>query len=262
MAKKKLSNLHKFFVVAGVLIVAQIVFVFIYAGDSSYETPKDAIQAQAKNLDPKKQITIALLDYKKRRGELPKSLQSLVPQYFDSIPLDPETKKPYTYSVEGKKFFIGEKKSSTVVGPDGSQPIQNALEVINADAINSRPPYDPAGKRDPFRPFDPEPAKGVDLDKAPLELYSLDDLRVTAVVEVDGEPAANIQVPTGGGYLIKKGTKLGQNQGEVIEILADRVIVLETSSDFSGDEKTRQRELVINRPATGSKQEIPVREKR
>lgn len=252
MAKKKLSNLHKFFIVAGVLIAAQVIFIFLYAGDQSVGSPKDAIQSQVKNVDPKKQISLAVLDYKKRRGELPKSLQSLVPQYFDSIPIDPETKKPFTYSVDGKKFFIGEKKSSSGPGIDGSQPIQNALEVINADAINARPPYNPEGKRDPFRPYDPEPAKGVALDKAPLELYSLDDLRVTAVVEVGGEPAANIQIPTGGGYLIKKGAKIGQNGGEVIEILSDRVIVLETSSDFSGEEKTRQRELVINRPGASN----------
>lgn len=253
MARKKLSNLNKFFIVAGILILAQIIFVFIYASDSSFDSPKEALKLQAKNLDPKKQISIAILDYKKRRGELPKNLQSLVPQYFDAIPIDPETKKPFTYIVEGKKFFIGEKKSTGIASQDGSQPIQNALEVINSDSVNARPPYNPEGKRDPFRPFDPEPAKGVDLDKAPLEMYSIDDLKVTAVVEVDGEPAANIQIPTGSGYLIKKGTKIGQNGGEVIEILADRVIVLETSSDFSGDEKTRKRELVISRSATNGR---------
>jgi Tfp pilus assembly protein PilP len=254
MAKKRLSNLHKFFIVAGVLIVAQVIFIFLYAGDQSGGSPKDAIKSQIKNSDPKKQISFAVLDYKKRNGELPKSLQSLVPKYFDSIPIDPETKKPFTYSVsvDGKKFFIGEKKSSSDLGIDGSQPIKNALEIINADAINARPPYNPEGKRDPFRPYDPEPAKGVSLDKAPLELYPLDDLKVTAIVEVGGEPAANIQIPTGSGYLIKKGAKIGQNGGEVIEILSDRVVVLETSKDFSGEEKTRQRELIINRSGTSN----------
>lgn len=250
MARKKLTRFHQIIIVSGILAIAQVGFLFLYAEPSTSLTAKDAIKGTDRPIASKKQIQIAINDYRSKNKKLPAKLEDLIPKYFDAIPLDPATKKPFEYKVQGTKFFIGGSSTDGGTGIASGSSIKEILSVINDEALKKRPPFNPEGKRDPFRPFDPNPSQGVDVDKDPLESYSLDSLRLTAVIETDGEPSANIEAPDGSGYIVKKGMKIGQNSGEVVEIKFDRVVVLEKSTDFAGQDRNRTVELVIR---TGAK---------
>jgi len=106
--------------------------------------------------------------------------------------------------------------------------------------------YDPSGKRDPFKPFDLAPQ--IDLTgREDLERYPLDQLRLTAVMRAGDEPSALIVNRAGHGYTVRKGTKVGINGGEIIEILEDKLLILETSEDFTGVTSTRTVELLLRR---------------
>lgn len=251
MARKKLTRFHQFLIVGGVLALAQLVFLYIYSEPSTTLTAKDAIKGKDAPIALKRQLQIAINDFRSKNKKLPSKLEDLIPKYFDSIPIDPATKKPFEYTVQGTKFFIGGSNSSDGGPALGSgTSIKEILSVINDEALKKRPPFDPEGKRDPFRPYDPNPSQGVDLEKQPLEAYSLDSLRLTAVIETGGEPSANIEAPDGSGYIVKKGMRIGQNQGEIVEIKFDRLVILEKSTDFAGQDRNRTVELVIR---TGAK---------
>jgi len=106
--------------------------------------------------------------------------------------------------------------------------------------------YDPSGKRDPFKPFDLAPQ--IDLTgREDLERYPIDQLRLTAVMRAGEEPTALIVNRAGHGYTVRKGTKVGINGGEIIEILEDKLLILETSGDFTGETSTRTVELLLRR---------------
>ncbi len=257
MARKKKKNLFKqFLIFSGVLCIAQIAFLAYYDSIQGPETVKEALTS-ADNLNLKKTVQIAINSYRSKNKELPKTLAALIPEYFEEIPIDPETKKPFTYRIEGKKYFLGDMGKAGTENPSGpivleGDALKNALTIINEDSIKSRPLFDPQGKRDPFRPYDPDPSKGIDQAREPLESYQIDDLRLTAVIETGGEPSASIETPDGAGYMVKKGMKIGMNGGTISEVQSDRIIVTESSTDFTGEEKSKAVEILIKGSGKGS----------
>ncbi len=102
--------------------------------------------------------------------------------------------------------------------------------------------YDPTGKRDPFRPFIRKEVavkpKGVVL--SPLQRYDLSQLKLVAIIVGSGEDRAMVEDSEGKGYIIKKGTYIGNKFGRVKEILSDRVIVVEKYRDYLGRVRTRE----------------------
>jgi len=93
--------------------------------------------------------------------------------------------------------------------------------------------YNPIGKPDPFKPFiDLE----IDLTKKlkpkalpinPLQRVSVDQFRVVGIGGDEISKIAMVQDFKGKFYPIFLGTYIGLNNGRVIQILADRVIVEE-----------------------------------
>ena len=88
--------------------------------------------------------------------------------------------------------------------------------------------YDPVGKRDPFKPA----LRAVkERRPGPLEAFDLDVLHLVAVVVGTSRPLAMVETPTGVQYVILVGTQIGRNQGRVIRITKDRVIIREKHYD-------------------------------
>lgn len=85
-------------------------------------------------------------------------------------------------------------------------------------------------KRNPFQPIAtpvPEPSQ---LKRPPLEQYPLSALKLTAIVtNMQGELFASVEVPSGVGFKVVRGTILGESRANVIEI-SPRGIVVEESS--------------------------------
>ena len=118
---------------------------------------------------------------------------------------------------------------------------QVEVEVKPEDAkVENTFVYDPSGKRDPFeallavrKPIVPD---AVPL--TPLQEYDLGQFRLIGAIIGKGEPRAMVEAPGGKPFMLKKGIKIGKNNGVVIEITKAQVVVEEKYYDFSGAVRT------------------------
>jgi type IV pilus assembly protein PilP len=112
--------------------------------------------------------------------------------------------------------------------------------------VDSRFAYDRTGKRDPFRSFEWErPDRQQSEERGPLERFDVSQLAVVAVVWKTGNARALIKDPSGQSYVIGQGTRIGKNEGHVIEITDNLVIVKETYVDYLGQKSTKDIEMRI-----------------
>jgi len=72
------------------------------------------------------QISIALKCHKLRTGDLPESLDELVPEYFDQVPKDNWDGRPMRYSKEKKSIYV--KRAAWMFG-EKSGPKDDAIEI-------------------------------------------------------------------------------------------------------------------------------------
>ncbi len=257
--KKKLSVTKKISIIGLVLIAIQGVYLLIFGSRAEPVSMRDAISKAVEQKSDmsvarreQAKLQLALADYQLKNSKLPASLDELVPTYFDVLPVDPATNKPFKYRVEGTRFFIGDdtptaQLASAVTGLAGGGPATAEEQQILIDSLNDPNAqnafvYDPSGKRDPFMAFDFAP-KSEDELKTPLERYDLGQLKLTAVLEGFDQPKAIIENAAGKGFTATIGTKIGRNNGEIAEIQKDRVLILETEIDFTGVKKTKTTEL-------------------
>ena len=268
MAKRAISksNLKAFFAIAAILIVAEIVVLVIFRDDGANDSKVKAIENavdKVSNVDAARKVQmklqLALNDYMtKNNGRPPAVLEVLQADYFpDGIPTDPKTSKPFKYRVEGNHFFLGEDsvptpKPGAAGTPGASDEISGGpsdqAELLGMLAADVTPtpykPYDATGKRDPFQRFDLAPTKiGVDCSKTPLRCIDPGQLRVTAILGTADDATAFVETGDGKGYSLKKGMTVGVNDALVVEIQQDKVLMLETSVDFTGEKKTNTIEM-------------------
>lgn len=113
--------------------------------------------------------------------------------------------------------------------------------------------YDAKGKRDPFRSFEWEQLKrelfAAD-SRGPLEQFDVGQLTVLGVVWNDSNARALIEDPSGMTYIVGEGTRIGKNDGRVVQIDDNIVVVKETYVDSNFEETTRDIEMRI-RPTEG-----------
>jgi type IV pilus assembly protein PilP len=112
--------------------------------------------------------------------------------------------------------------------------------------------YDPSGRRDPFAPIIQELQPGkLDMTLPPLQRVTLTELNLIAVVWGAYGYTAMVQTPDGHGYAVRRGTRLGQNNGVVSAITERGIIVQERFTDVYG--KKQEREYVkLLHPKEGS----------
>jgi len=107
--------------------------------------------------------------------------------------------------------------------------------------------YDPRGKRDPFRSFRfAEEDGGPDQKEfGPLADFELAQLELSAVVWDANNPRALILDPGGRAYIVREGSQIGKNSGQVIHIGDNLVLVKETYENLAGEKTTKDVELRI-----------------
>jgi Tfp pilus assembly protein PilP len=112
--------------------------------------------------------------------------------------------------------------------------------------------YDPTGLRDPFRSFEWERDKLAETEvRGPLEEFDVSQLSVVGVVWNVGNARALIQDPSGQGFIVGEGARVGKNDGRIIKIDDSVVVVKETYVDLMGQESTKDIELRIRRSEGG-----------
>jgi type IV pilus assembly protein PilP len=159
--------------------------------------------------------------------------------------------------VEGNRYVLGTPRTTALAanqGTAGSPGVPITQEqadqlllasITGGQGVDLSFVYDASGKRDPFQPFDLAPKGSADESRSPLERVSFSQMKVTAVLGGIEEPTAIVELENGRGYPVKKGTKIGTNGGEVVEIQPNKVVILETIVDFTGEKKTNTVELVL-----------------
>lgn len=112
--------------------------------------------------------------------------------------------------------------------------------------------YDSTGKRDPFRSFVLEHAREVsEVERGPLEQFDLSQLSVVAVVWGNPRPRALVTDPSGRGYVVQEGTPIGKNDGRVIRIRDNEVLVREIYEDYLGDRTSKEIEMRVRQSQGG-----------
>ena len=132
------------------------------------------------------------------------------------------------------------------VAPVTAAPAKKIVAPVQAEMSTEKMPefvYNPAGKRDPFRTFIESVTEKKERAAAPvtpLQNYDLNTLRLVGIMMLPGKKVAIIEDPSGKGYHVKVGTHIGLNDGVVVEILKDEVIVEEKYLDETLQTRTRK----------------------
>jgi type IV pilus assembly protein PilP len=155
-----------------------------------------------------------------------------------SAPEDPGT-APKVSDFERERAHLSAKLKGQARRLTGSTRRNDATrskeDETEFSAVDKQYTYDPTGKRDPFRSFILQTQKDHDDVRGPLEQFDLAQLEVVAVVWGTEKPRALVSDPSGRGYIVKEGTYMGKNDGRVITIADNALVVKETYVDYFGE---------------------------
>ncbi len=136
--------------------------------------------------------------------------------------------------------------------PESSELIKASMEIASV--------YNPKGRIDPFEPlFKAQPQALEDENEAgrrkrrtpqtPLERVALSQIKLSAIMRSSTGNRALVEDASGKGYVIKEGTFIGLNAGQVIQIEKDRVIIEEEVENLMGELVVQNTELKLQKPA-------------
>ncbi len=101
--------------------------------------------------------------------------------------------------------------------------------------------YDPSGRRDPFLPMlQLGQQDETDPNLPPLQRIGLTELSLIGVLWGNYGYMAMVQTPDGKGYSIRRGTRIGPNNGVVSSITERGIIVQERFTDVYGNKQERE----------------------
>ncbi len=106
--------------------------------------------------------------------------------------------------------------------------------------------YNPNGKRDPFKnPLQTvaESTSETGVPLTPLQRFDIGQLRLIGVIVGKGKPRAMVIAPDGKSFILSVGTKVGKNDGTVVDITTEAVQVKEKYYDFTGEIRTSIQEI-------------------
>ena len=131
-------------------------------------------------------------------------------------------------------------------GPAVEAPASRAEAAVSASGGSlstefSGPSYDPSGRRDPFLPMiQLGQQTEQDVTLPPLQRVGLTELSLIGVLWGNYGYTAMVQTPDGKGYSIRRGTRIGPNNGVVSSITERGIIVQERFTDVYGNKQERE----------------------
>lgn len=154
--------------------------------------------------------------------------------------------------------IIARRQAAKAAGPAGSTaggavaqreatPAGNGLGGPLGDAV-----YSAEGKRDPFRSFVLDRLKELaGHAKGPLEQFDVGQLTLHGVVWKTNRPRALVADPSGQVYVVREGDAIGTNEGSVVRIDDNLLLVRETYVDAMGEQTTKETEMRVRRNQEG-----------
>ena len=131
-------------------------------------------------------------------------------------------------------------------GPAVEAPASRSEAAVSASADSlstefSGTSYDPSGRRDPFLPMiQLGQQTEQDVTLPPLQRVGLTELSLIGVLWGNYGYTAMVQTPDGKGYSIRRGTRIGPNNGVVSSITERGIIVQERFTDVYGNKQERE----------------------
>jgi len=137
--------------------------------------------------------------------------------------------------------------------------------AVSATPVPPRPPapgellvpssefrYDPTGRRDPFKSLLELEKKQRDVTLLPpIQQFDIETAKVVGVVVDPGRVTqAMIRAPSGQTFVVRVGTIVGKNEGEVVEITLQGIRITEKFLDFMNRE-TRKETFLKSHPTAG-----------
>jgi type IV pilus assembly protein PilP len=112
--------------------------------------------------------------------------------------------------------------------------------------------YDSTGRRDPFKSLLELEKKQRDTTQLPpIQQFDLETARVVGVVVDPGRVTqAMVRAPSGQTFVVRVGTIMGKNEGEVVEITMQGIRITEKFLDFMNRE-TRKETFLKSHPTAG-----------
>lgn len=112
--------------------------------------------------------------------------------------------------------------------------------------------YSREGKRDPFRSFVLDRLKELAKHaKGPLEQFDVTQLTLHGVVWETSRPRALVADPSGQVYVVREGDPIGTNEGSVVRIDDNLMLVRETYVDALGEQSMKETEMRVRRNQEG-----------
>jgi len=146
------------------------------------------------------------------------------------------------------KLKKGKKKGAKAGGKGRSVATATASVAPAFSSAGSGFAYESRGLRDPFRSFEWEQMKlgMIDADsRTPLQQFDVSQLALVGIVWNVNRARALIQDPSGMSYIVAEGARIGKNDGRVIRINDNLMVVKETYVDFMGEATTKEIEMRI-----------------
>ena len=113
-----------------------------------------------------------------------------------------------------------------------------------------QPRYDSTGMRDPFKPFIKlvdRPTGPSPIVRPPIRRYPLSSFRLAGIIWIGDEPRAMIVDPEANTYFLGVGDKIGNKEGEIIEVRNRGILVQEKTKleNIYGEVKIEVKKSVL-----------------
>jgi len=242
-----------------VLVVILVALIGVYVWHSQRIHARKAPPSAAAittPLSPSKnlarQLRSAIKNYKKEKGSVPPSLEHLKGSYLDEatykqaksseieyVYVNPQAYRLSFPTVAVAQVAIAAKKTADdTPTPAPSEAVSPSAPEKPAAPVAVGWKYDPRGKPDPFKSFIIASAQEAAPVKkrqplTPLQKMPLSEVQsgLKAIVWGEMGSKALVEDATGKGYVVQEGTYVGQNDGIVKKIFADKIIVEEYRRD-------------------------------
>lgn len=165
-------------------------------------------------------------------------------------------------AAQAKPAVAAVKKAAVPEGDEAS--IQKTMEDIEKKAVAHVARYrarlyNPEGKIDPFEnPLRKQGPQQVEekvesntpdrIRQTPLERIDLSQLALVGVIKFSSGYKAIVEEESGKGYMIKKGTYIGTNYGQVTEIQNNQILIQEKVKDLLGKYQDKTSKLKLQKP--------------
>jgi len=141
--------------------------------------------------------------------------------------------------------------------PPAPKPPEPVADVGGEEATEAEDDEEPAltyvveGRRDPFRSFQFTSTQEPEVEAGPLADFDLSQLSVVGVVWNTRNPRALVSDPGGRSFVLSQGSPIGKNNGRVVRIDDDMILVREKFIDFEGAVSTKDVEMRIRKVQGG-----------